>query len=224
MTAGVVLRGRRERCQETKMLCKNRITLIGFLGQDAETRSTPNGNPYARLSLATSVSSVGNSRPPEKKAKQTVGRSPRSSLSVSVHNPWQVAAIFLACLSRRLQQQRMKRRDFLKSTDAAKGGMPTGCWKLRKRDLEERRHHMLRVLAGTILSLTLPFTANAEAPALGDSPSKCNPQALQHAKSIAAEHLDSPPRTLHGNRSALRPDASAIARFKLPYSGYCEDN
>jgi single-strand DNA-binding protein len=38
------------------MLCKNRITLIGFLGQDAETRSTPNGNPYPRFSLATSVS------------------------------------------------------------------------------------------------------------------------------------------------------------------------
>ena len=38
------------------MLCKNRITLIGFLGQDAETRSTPNGTPYTRFSLATSVS------------------------------------------------------------------------------------------------------------------------------------------------------------------------
>ena len=38
------------------MLCKNRITLIGFLGQDAETRSTPNGIAYTRLSLATSVS------------------------------------------------------------------------------------------------------------------------------------------------------------------------
>ena len=38
------------------MLCKNRITLIGFLGQDAETRSTPNGTVYTRLSLATSVS------------------------------------------------------------------------------------------------------------------------------------------------------------------------
>ena len=38
------------------MLCKNRITLIGFLGQGAETRSTPNGNPYTRFSLATSVS------------------------------------------------------------------------------------------------------------------------------------------------------------------------
>jgi single-strand DNA-binding protein len=38
------------------MLCKNRITLIGFLGQHAETRSTPNGIVYTRLSLATSVS------------------------------------------------------------------------------------------------------------------------------------------------------------------------
>ena len=38
------------------MLCKNRITLIGFLGQDAESRSTPNGNAYTRFSLATSVS------------------------------------------------------------------------------------------------------------------------------------------------------------------------
>jgi single-strand DNA-binding protein len=38
------------------MLCKNRITLIGFLGQDAEGRSTANGNAYTRFSLATSVS------------------------------------------------------------------------------------------------------------------------------------------------------------------------
>jgi single-strand DNA-binding protein len=38
------------------MLCKNRITLIGFLGQDAETRSTPNGNPYTRFHWPTSVS------------------------------------------------------------------------------------------------------------------------------------------------------------------------
>ncbi len=38
------------------MLCKNRITLIGLLGQDAESRTTPNGNPYTRFSLATSVS------------------------------------------------------------------------------------------------------------------------------------------------------------------------
>lgn len=38
------------------MLCKNRITLIGFLGQDADTRSRLNGNSYTRFSLATSVS------------------------------------------------------------------------------------------------------------------------------------------------------------------------
>jgi single-strand DNA-binding protein len=38
------------------LLCKNRITLIGFLGQDAETRTTPNGNRYSRFSLATSIS------------------------------------------------------------------------------------------------------------------------------------------------------------------------
>ena len=38
------------------MLCKNRITLIGFLGQNAESGSTPNGTTYTRLSLATSVS------------------------------------------------------------------------------------------------------------------------------------------------------------------------
>ncbi|MGI8962439.1 MAG: single-stranded DNA-binding protein, partial [Bryobacteraceae bacterium] len=38
------------------MLCKNRITLIGFLGQDAENRALPNGNRYPRFSLATSVS------------------------------------------------------------------------------------------------------------------------------------------------------------------------
>jgi single-strand DNA-binding protein len=41
---------------ENKMLCKNRITLIGFLGQDAESPATPNGNGYTRFSLATSVS------------------------------------------------------------------------------------------------------------------------------------------------------------------------
>jgi single-strand DNA-binding protein len=38
------------------MLCKNRITLIGFLGQGAEMRSTPNGTALTRFSLATSVS------------------------------------------------------------------------------------------------------------------------------------------------------------------------
>jgi single-strand DNA-binding protein len=38
------------------MLCKSRITLIGFLGQDAEIRSTPNGTVYTRFSRATNVS------------------------------------------------------------------------------------------------------------------------------------------------------------------------
>ena len=38
------------------MLCKNRITLIGFLGQHAETRYTSNGTAYTRFSIATSVS------------------------------------------------------------------------------------------------------------------------------------------------------------------------
>jgi single-strand DNA-binding protein len=38
------------------MLCKNRITLIGFIGQDAEMRSTPNGNRYTRFSIATDSS------------------------------------------------------------------------------------------------------------------------------------------------------------------------
>jgi single-strand DNA-binding protein len=41
------------------MLCKNRITLIGFLGQHAETRSTSNGSVYTRFSVATSVSWKG---------------------------------------------------------------------------------------------------------------------------------------------------------------------
>lgn len=38
------------------MFCKNRITLIGFLGHDAESRSTSNGTVFTRLSLATSMS------------------------------------------------------------------------------------------------------------------------------------------------------------------------
>jgi len=38
------------------MLCKNRITLIGFLGQHAETRHTSSGTAYTRFSVATSVS------------------------------------------------------------------------------------------------------------------------------------------------------------------------
>jgi single-strand DNA-binding protein len=44
------------RKEDKNILCKNRITLIGFLGQHAETRSTPNGTVYTRFSLATSVS------------------------------------------------------------------------------------------------------------------------------------------------------------------------
>jgi single-strand DNA-binding protein len=46
----------RARKEDKYMLCKNRITLIGFLGQDAEMRSTPNGTATTRFSLATSVS------------------------------------------------------------------------------------------------------------------------------------------------------------------------
>jgi single-strand DNA-binding protein len=38
------------------MFCKNRITLIGFLGNDAETRFTANGIAHTRFSLATNVS------------------------------------------------------------------------------------------------------------------------------------------------------------------------
>jgi len=38
------------------MFCKNRITLIGFLGKDALTRSTTNGTTYSRFSIATNVS------------------------------------------------------------------------------------------------------------------------------------------------------------------------
>jgi single-strand DNA-binding protein len=38
------------------MLCKNRMTLIGFFGQDAQSRFTPSGNAYTRFSLATNVS------------------------------------------------------------------------------------------------------------------------------------------------------------------------
>jgi single-strand DNA-binding protein len=35
------------------VLCKNRITLIGFLGQHAETRYTSNGIAYTRFSIAS---------------------------------------------------------------------------------------------------------------------------------------------------------------------------
>ncbi len=38
------------------MFCKNRITLIGFVGQSAEIRSTSNATTCTRFSLATSVS------------------------------------------------------------------------------------------------------------------------------------------------------------------------
>ncbi len=38
------------------MFCKNRITLIGFLGKNVETRFTPNGTAHTRFSLATNVS------------------------------------------------------------------------------------------------------------------------------------------------------------------------
>jgi single-strand DNA-binding protein len=38
------------------MFCKNRITLIGFLGKDAETRFTASGTAYTRFSVATNVS------------------------------------------------------------------------------------------------------------------------------------------------------------------------
>ncbi len=35
------------------MMTFNRLTLIGFLGQDAEKRFTPSGTSYTVLSLAT---------------------------------------------------------------------------------------------------------------------------------------------------------------------------
>jgi single-stranded DNA-binding protein len=38
------------------MFCKNRITLIGCLGKDTETRFAANGTAHTRFSLATSVS------------------------------------------------------------------------------------------------------------------------------------------------------------------------
>jgi single-strand DNA-binding protein len=38
------------------MFCKNRITLIGFLGKDAETRFAATGTAYTRFSLATNIS------------------------------------------------------------------------------------------------------------------------------------------------------------------------
>jgi single-strand DNA-binding protein len=38
------------------MFCKNRITLIGRLGKDAETRFTEKGTAYSRFPVATNVS------------------------------------------------------------------------------------------------------------------------------------------------------------------------
>ena len=38
------------------MFCKNRITLIGHLGKDAETRFTTRGTAYSRFPIATNVS------------------------------------------------------------------------------------------------------------------------------------------------------------------------
>jgi single-strand DNA-binding protein len=38
------------------MFCKNRITLIGFIGKDAETRITAKGKACAKFSVATNVS------------------------------------------------------------------------------------------------------------------------------------------------------------------------
>jgi single-strand DNA-binding protein len=37
------------------MFCKNRITLIGFIGKDASVSSTRNGRTFSNFSLATSV-------------------------------------------------------------------------------------------------------------------------------------------------------------------------
>ena len=52
----------RARKENRHMLCKNRITLIGFLGQDADARSTQNVTALTRFSLATSVSWKENGR------------------------------------------------------------------------------------------------------------------------------------------------------------------
>ena len=37
------------------MFCKNRITLIGFIGKDASIGSTKNGHTFSNFSLATTV-------------------------------------------------------------------------------------------------------------------------------------------------------------------------
>jgi single-strand DNA-binding protein len=57
------------------MLCKNRITLIGFLGRHAERRFTANGTTYTRFSIATSVSW---------KVKETFSRACRVQDSLSM--------------------------------------------------------------------------------------------------------------------------------------------
>jgi single-strand DNA-binding protein len=41
------------------MFCKNRITLIGFIGKDAETRTTAKGTICSKFSVATNVSWKG---------------------------------------------------------------------------------------------------------------------------------------------------------------------
>jgi single-strand DNA-binding protein len=42
--------------RRNQMFCKNRITLIGFIGNDAETRTTTKGTICSRFSMATNVS------------------------------------------------------------------------------------------------------------------------------------------------------------------------
>jgi single-strand DNA-binding protein len=42
--------------ETTNMFCKNRITLIGHLGKDTETRFTTKGTAYSRFPIATNVS------------------------------------------------------------------------------------------------------------------------------------------------------------------------
>jgi hypothetical protein len=44
------------------MLCRNRITIIGFVGQGAETRMTPNSNRYTRVSVTTNATWKENGR------------------------------------------------------------------------------------------------------------------------------------------------------------------
>jgi single-strand DNA-binding protein len=41
------------------MFCKNRITLIGFIGKDAQTRTTSKGTICSKFSMATNVSWKG---------------------------------------------------------------------------------------------------------------------------------------------------------------------